>query len=192
VQLKLNALLSERKKGILQRWFDIIINAYPPDTSRFLRDQKDRFANPVGATISRGLEGIFEEILKDEQDQAKVSVFIDNIIRIRAVQNFNPSQAISFIFLLKNVIREELAGELDNGQHAGDLRILESQIDGLALTAFDIYMNCREKIYEIKSNEAKDMTFRLLQRANLLKEKQNNVVDNVSEIKKQNEMKGGT
>lgn len=183
MQSKLKALLSERKASILERWFDIIIDAYPPDTSRFLKNQKNRFANPVGATIATGLEGIFAEILKDEQEQERVSVFIDNIIRIRAVQNFTPSQAVSFIFLLKNVIREELAGELDHGQNADDLRTLESQIDGLALTAFDIYMNCREKICEIKSNEARDMTFRLLQRANLLKEKQNNSVDKASDIK---------
>jgi hypothetical protein len=175
--------LSERKENILEKWFERIIDAYPPDTSRFLRDQKDRFANPVGATISRGLEGIFEEILKDKQDQAKVSVFIDNIIRIKAVQNFNPSQAISFIFLLKNIIRDELAGDALQNLDADELLALESQIDGLALMAFDIFMSCREKIYEIKSNEARDMTFRLLQRADLLKEKTNQVADDMNDVK---------
>ncbi|UCE79485.1 MAG: RsbRD N-terminal domain-containing protein [Nitrospiraceae bacterium] len=174
--------LSERKENIIEKWFERIIDTYPPDTSRFLKDQKDRFANPVGATISRGLEGIFEEILKDEQDQAKVSKFIDNIVRIRAVQNFNPSQAISFIFLLKNIIRDELTVDVLHNHNADELLALESQIDGLALTAFDIFMNCREKIYEIKSNEAKDMTFRLLQRANLLKEKQNHVADDMNDV----------
>lgn len=183
MQLTLKDSLSERKENILEKWFECIIDAYPPDTSRFLRDQKDRFANPVGATISRGLEGIFEEILKDEQDQAKVSVFIDNIIRIKAVQNFNPSQAISFIFLLKNIIRDELAGDALHNLDADELLALESQIDGLALMAFDIFMSCREKIYEIKSNEARDMTFRLLQRANLLKEKPNHVADDMNDVK---------
>lgn len=183
MQMTLKDSLSERKENILEKWFELIIDAYPPDTSRFLRDQKDRFANPVGATISRGLEGIFEEILKDKQDQAKVSVFIDNIIRIKAVQNFNPSQAISFIFLLKNIIRDELAGDALQNLDADELLALESQIDGLALMAFDIFMSCREKIYEIKSNEARDMTFRLLQRADLLKEKTNQVADDMNDVK---------
>lgn len=183
MQMTLKDSLSERKENILEKWFERIIDAYPPDTSRFLRDQKDRFANPVGATISRGLEGIFEEILKDKQDQAKVSVFIDNIIRIKAVQNFNPSQAISFIFLLKNIIRDELAGDALQNLDADELLALESQIDGLALMAFDIFMSCREKIYEIKSNEARDMTFRLLQRADLLKEKTNQVADDMNDVK---------
>ena len=183
MQMTLKDSLSERKENILEKWFELIIDAYPPDTSRFLRDQKDRFANPVGATISRGLEGIFEEILKDKQDQAKVSVFIDNIIRIKAVQNFNPSQVISFIFLLKNIIRDELAGDALQNLDADELLALESQIDGLALMAFDIFMSCREKIYEIKSNEARDMTFRLLQRADLLKEKTNQVADDMNDVK---------
>jgi len=31
-----------------------------------------------------------------------------------------------------------------------------------------VYMKCREKIYEIKANEARNMTFRLLQQAKLI------------------------
>jgi hypothetical protein len=48
------------------------------------------------------------------------------------------------------------------------LSAFDSTIDDLALYAFDIYMKCREKIYELKANEAKNATFRLLQRAKLM------------------------
>jgi hypothetical protein len=34
-----------------------------------------------------------------------VSTFLDGIVRIRAVQNFAPSEAVAFIFHLKKVIR---------------------------------------------------------------------------------------
>lgn len=183
MQMKLKDRLSERKEFILEKWFERIINAYPADTARFLKDQKDRFANPVGATITRGLEGILEEILKDEQEQDRAAEFIDNIIRIRAVQNFSPSQAVSFVFLLKTIIRDELSGDILRRYHAEEVLALESQIDSLALVAFDIYMSCREKIYEIKSNEARDMTFRLLQRANLLQEKPNRATDNINDVR---------
>ena len=43
----------------------------------------------------------------------------------------------------------------------------ESKIDTMALLAFDIYMKCREKIYEIKLDEVKgerERLFRLLER----------------------------
>ena len=48
--------------------------------------------------------------------------------------------------------------------------LLEDEIDGLGLLAFDIFMQCREKLYDIKANEMRHMTFRLLQQANLVSE----------------------
>jgi len=40
----------------------------------------------------------------------------------------------------------------------------------MALISFDIYMKCREKIYELKTDELRRMTYRLLQKANLVRE----------------------
>ncbi|MEW6409109.1 MAG: RsbRD N-terminal domain-containing protein [Nitrospirota bacterium] len=163
--MELKNLLLEKKSSILRKWFDMIVETYPPETAIFLKNQKNRFANPVGYTISQGIEHIFEELL-NEVDSDRVSPFLDNIIRIRAVQDFNPSQAIAFIFLLKKVIREEMESdpEFNSGREKGlaeELLALESKIDDLALLSFDIYMKCREKIYELRANEVKNMTFRL-------------------------------
>jgi hypothetical protein len=38
----------------------------------------------------------------------------------------------------------------------------------MALNAFNIYMKCREHIYEIRVNEVKTMTSRFLRKANLI------------------------
>jgi len=35
---------------------------------------------------------------------------------------------------------------------------------------FDIYMMCREKIYELKANEVRNRTYRAFKRANLITE----------------------
>jgi hypothetical protein len=51
---------------------------------------------------------------------------------------------------------------------AEELAAFDAAIDDLALFSFDIYMKCREKIYELKANEARSMTFRLLQQAKLI------------------------
>ena len=77
------------------------------------------------------------------------------MIRVRALQNFTPSQALAFIFLLKNVIREELAPELKDGQFSQELREVESRIDGMALLGFDAYTQRREKLYEIRVTEVR-------------------------------------
>jgi hypothetical protein len=160
-------LLLEKKSAILKRWFDVILESYPADTSNFLKKQKNRFANPVGYTISQGIEGLFGEILQGI-DSEKVSPFLDNIIRIKAIQDFSASQAVSFIFLLKKVIREKFEKEIKENQFSVELAALEVKIDELALLSFDIFMKCREKIYDLKAEEIKRMTFKLLQRANLI------------------------
>lgn len=174
--MRLKNLLLEKKSTILERWFDVILETYPAETLRFLKTQKERFANPVGHTILEGIEGIFDETLNGVNPE-RVSPFLDNIIRIRAVQDFTPSQAISFIFLLKKVIREELKDEVLEKGIAQELLELESKIDELAFLSFDIFMRCREKIYEIKANEVRNMTFRLLQRANLISDPELNSGD---------------
>ena len=163
----LKNILSEKRSAILGRWVDHILDTYPSDTANFMRDKKSRFANPVGHSISAGVEGIFEDLLQGI-DQDRVSVFLDNIIRIRAVQDFTPSQAISFVFFLKKIIRDELKKEIRENDLSDELTLLEDQIDYLGLIAFDIFMRCREKLYDIKANEMRHMTFRLLQKANLI------------------------
>lgn len=169
--MRLNSLLTDKKASILGKWFDVIIETYPPDTASFLKNQNNRFANPTGSTISQGIEDIFDALLrglKPPLAEEKISQFLDDIVRIRAVQDFTPSQALSFIFPLKRIIREELRAEIAEKQLSDEILSLESTIDKLALSSFDIYMECREKIYEIKANEVKRSTFRLLQMANLI------------------------
>jgi hypothetical protein len=105
--MKLEKLLSEQSSTILKRWLQLILETYPSDTQRFLKKQKDQFANPVRDTISKEIKNIYRELLQGI-DREKVSPSLDRIIRIRAVQDFSPSQAIFFVFLLKKVIREVL------------------------------------------------------------------------------------
>jgi len=167
--MSLKELLLEKKPIILKRWFHLILKTYPADASQFLKKQKNQFSNPVGHTISHGIEDLFEELLQG-MNPVKISPVLDTIIRIRAVQDFFPSQAIAFIFLLKKVVRESLKREIKENQLSEELVMFDSMIDNLALLSFDIYMKCREKIYELKINEMKNMTFGLLKRANLISE----------------------
>ena len=165
--MKLNDLLIERKSNILIKWFDQIIESYPADSSNFFRKQKNRFANPVGNTISEGINDLFD-VLVQGSDPEKVYPFLDEIIKMTTVQGFSPSQAVSFVFLLKKVLRETFKKEIKENSISGELSLLESRIDEMGLLSFDIYMKCKERIYEIKADEVKRMTFRLIQKANLV------------------------
>lgn len=162
--MTVTALLSDKREVILKRWNDVLIEAYHEDAAGYIRRRNGQFANPVGYAYSEGLEGIYNELLLD-LDEERVSEYIDRIIRIRAVQSFAPSQAVSFIFSLKRITREEIEEAFEGQEIGEDILSLDLKFDTLALIAFDIFMKCREKLFEIKANEARDMTFRLLQGA---------------------------
>ena len=164
--MSLTTHLAQKKSAILGRWLTMIYESYPPETAIFLRKEKNRFDNPAGYRISEGLEGLYGALLQ-EMERDQVLTCLDEIIRIRALQNFTPSQALAFIFLLKIVIREELAEEIRKENLAAELLDLESRIDGLALLGFDVYTKRREKIYEIKADEAKRRVSGLMRKTGL-------------------------
>lgn len=167
--MNLKTLLSERKGVILDNWFELVLETYPLDTANFLRTQKNQFNNPVGHTLLEALKGLFEELVK-ETGQQRVSPHLENLIKVRAIQEFSPSKAIGFIFSLKKVIRDELGDAIQRPHIFKDLLSLESRIDDLGIIAFDIYMKCRERLYELRAEEIKNWTYGLLKRANLLGE----------------------
>jgi len=165
--MDLKGLLSGKRSEILKMWLERTLKPYPPEATAFLKKTQSQFTNPVGHTISRGLENIFDGLLQ-EIPIDQISLLLDGIIRIMAVQGLAPSQALAFMMQLKKVIRE--TAEKEKIRVPDELLTLESRIDLLTLTSFDIYMSCREKIYELKANESRNMTYRLLQRAKLLSE----------------------
>lgn len=164
--MSLREILFAKRSNIIRQWFDEILSSYPSDTVNFLKSQKDPFSNPVGNTIRQGIENLFNELIGDGPI-VELSPMMDNIIRIRAVQDFTPSQAVFFIFGLKDILRRELKEELKNGL-SQEYMDFEKRIDDLALLSFDLFIQCREKIYELKAKEVKDMTFRLLERAKII------------------------
>lgn len=168
--MALEHFLSENKATILERWYRLILETYPPNTSRFLKREKDRFVNPVGYTISQEIGVLYDELLTG-MDLEKLTTSLENIIKIRSVQDFPPSEGVVFIHLLKRTMREELEGKFPSDRIFEEWAQLESKIDTLALLAFDIYMRCREKIFEIKVNEVKgerERIFKLLERTRLV------------------------
>ncbi len=161
----LSDLLDRQRTTLLKRWFQLIVESYPPDTAGFLRDEKDPFLNPVGSTLSREIDVVFDEIVR-ETDSDRLSESLDNVIKIRAVQEFTPSQAVQFLFLLKAVLREGLKGAPDSQQLYGELFEVESRIDRAALIAFDLYLRRREKIHEIRTRELRERSGWLMERMN--------------------------
>ncbi|MFZ1060324.1 MAG: RsbRD N-terminal domain-containing protein [Candidatus Rokuibacteriota bacterium] len=158
----LTGALAARKDAIVRAWLARTLETYPERTARFLAKEQDPFGNPVGQALKEALPALFDELL-GAMDAGRLAPLLDGIVRIRAVQDFTPSQAVAFVFTLKKVIRDELRGGEDKGERAMDLGALDDRIDEVALLAFDLFMRCREQMFTIKADAARRRTS-LLQR----------------------------
>lgn len=165
--MKLEGLLQQKGPAILERWRLLIRETYPPETAKFLGSKKDQFANPVGHFIRHGTEAVLDQLL-GSMDREAVRECMDPLVRIRAVQDFDPSEAVDFVFSLKKAVRKEMGGEIEKKGLSGELLELDSRIDTLARIAFDMYAKCREQIYEIRIKEIKKRSAVLLRRMNTL------------------------
>jgi hypothetical protein len=146
--------LLARKEAVIQRWIDGILASYPGDASAAFGRERDRFANPVGYSVREGTRGIIEALC-DGHDADRVRAALREIIKVRAVQQFTPSQALSFVFHLKRVIRTELGELADVPALAPERDALDQEIDRIALAAFDIFEQCREQVYQLRVEEVK-------------------------------------
>jgi len=167
--MSLEKFLSEKRSILIKKWRDALIESYPEDTRRFLRREKDSFSNPVGHIISKEIEALYDELVGG-RDMEKMSCSLDNIIRVRAVQDFKPSTAVAFVLQLKPLVREQLEGLASRNSISVEIRDFEKRIDDMALVAFDVYSKCRQKIFELRVKEVKRQVERLLKRANILYE----------------------
>ena len=164
---RLKGLIEENKSEIIKNWFEATIQTYAPDTAQFYKGQKDQFANPVGDVTAKGIAFLLDQLLNDLEPDA-VKAYLDPIIRIRAVQDFTPSQATAFILLLKKVLRDRFSNKLQDATMVTELLAFESKIDQLCLMAFDIYMACKEKIYQISANDMRSQALKAFKRAGLI------------------------
>ena len=158
--MTLQELLSKKKNIILDRCLDLLFDTYPEESAALLQNRNDSFSNPVGSTFHREIEVLFDGLAAGT-DTKEMLPALDAIVRIRAVQEFRPSDAVSFIVQFKKAVREELSDACQGHELASDLARIESRIDELTLATFDLYVECREKIAEIRVHEARSERDRL-------------------------------
>jgi hypothetical protein len=158
--------LVKKKQGIVRTWLRVTMEAYPAEALSILERNKDQFANPLSHIISKNIELLFDELLAGV-DPKRTTPILAEIVRIKAVQDFSPSQALKFIFDLKTILFE-LRNEKIEGEAMpyDQIRKIEQEIDKLANLGFDIYVGCREKLNEIRINEIKNQTHMLVRRVN--------------------------
>jgi hypothetical protein len=161
----LGDLLRQRIDTVAGRWVEDVLSAYPADSASLFRREQDPFANPLGHGVREGTRGLLEA-LSGEVDSDQVRKHLDEIIRIRAVQQLPPSQALSFVFSLKTILRRELPEARKDPKLAQELEEMEARIDRVALRAFDLYSDCREEVSQLRISEVKRQVSWVMEKIN--------------------------
>jgi hypothetical protein len=158
-------LLEERRDAIEERWVDAVLSAYPSDAAALFRAQQDPFANPLGHGVREGIRGILQTILSG-MDPEELRSHLDRIIRIRAVQELTPAEALSFVFTLRSIVREVIPEAEENGRWKKGLAELDGKVDQVALAAFELYAAMREELAELRVKEVKRQVSWVLDKIN--------------------------
>jgi hypothetical protein len=145
-------LLERRRAAVLERWRAMVFGSYPEEAVRFFRSEKDAFRNPVGHSLLRSTETLYDGVLLG-QEGAAVADAVEAVVRLRAVQELSASEAVGFVFSLKRAVREEVRAARLEGELWPALAVLDERIDALAAAAFDLYGRSRERVYRIRVDE---------------------------------------
>lgn len=154
-------LFAARKDEAVGKWTVAVFAMYPFETSGFLRTQKDQFANPVGHATALAAGRLYDALTGADVQTDAVQDALRDMVRIRAVQDLSPSQAVGALYLLKPVLRELF---LTEALATGKLQALleaESRLDTLALMGFDLYMQDKEAVFATRVGELKRRTVQL-------------------------------
>ena len=159
------SFLEGRKEALLEAWFARALEAYPADTARFLKAERDPFANPVGAAFRKGLP-VLLDFLSGVADREAAQEALGEIVRIRAVQETVPSRGLGFLLPVRPLIGEQARGLDDAGR-----RTLEGRVDELVMLAFDLWSSDRDRMADIKVREMKRRMYMVERASGLLDEK---------------------
>jgi RsbT co-antagonist protein rsbRD N-terminal domain len=155
----LDHLLDARRGDVLDAWRKAIVAGYQPQAARLLAGGGDGFRNPLRQRIDQTTEAVLTALASASAGEA-LAAALDPFVRVQAIQDRRPSEALAFVFLLKRAVRDVADDALD----ARELERFDARVDELALAAFDVYAGCRDQLQEIRVREARRRVSTLLTR----------------------------
>jgi len=150
--MTLNEFLKENEGKITSEWIGQVLATYPLESHSSLSKVSDPFANPLGTNIKTDISSMTRWLLSNSPPE-RVFKALDNLCRIRSVQEFTASQATGFVFLVKKIVRELLVDKLSEPEIFISLLAFESRVDQLSLLMFDVFTKCKEDAFTVRRNE---------------------------------------
>jgi RsbT co-antagonist protein rsbRD N-terminal domain len=150
--MDLDEAFRNHKEKIVGKWVEYTLATY--SSSGFFLREHDRFANPIGGNVREALAKLFTLLVRNAEVKEMMAP-LEQLISIRAVQDFSPSQAVAPLNAIKHITREVLAADKERKHLVQDLYDFEFAVDLVMLTAFDLYMTFRERLYKVRIDEIK-------------------------------------
>ncbi len=166
--MPLQARLAERRAEVLARWRALVVDRTPRAGRVGGAGPVDPFHDPVGVSLWRTTAALVEELCGGGS-AAAAATCLDELVRIRSVQDVSAPEAVRFVFQLRTAVHDVLGDELA-GAKPEERAALDERVDALALQAFDAYTRSREKLAELRAREVVSRSYVLVERARRLVE----------------------
>lgn len=160
--MMLRELLAQRQQALCARWLAAVLADYGVETAAMWQRERDPFANPVRHAYATAAPQLFE-VVAGGGELAAVAGPLREILRIRLVQQFAPSRAVAVVLMLRDAVRSELAAELAGGL-APELEEVDRRVERILLLAFDIFVDLRGQIDQLRREELKRSVASLVRR----------------------------
>jgi len=131
--MDLDEAFRNHKEKIVAKWVEYTLATY--SSSGFFLREHDRFANPIGGNVREALARLFT-LLARNADVKEMMAPLEQLISIRAVQEFSPSQAVAPLNAVKHIAREVLSADKERKHLVQDLYDFEFAVDLAMLAAF--------------------------------------------------------
>lgn len=141
--------LKANRDAVLKEWLACCFEVYPAGAAGFMQGSASSFANPVGSRTRKSIEALYDGLVQNI-DTAKLQASLDLILRVRAVQDMKPSQALGFIPGLRHILQSRRTTAKNAAALGQDWPAAELWLDQLTLLAFDVYQACRENLHQIQ------------------------------------------
>ena len=141
---------------IVNKWVDYTLSSYK--SSVFFKKSPDKFSNPVGGNTREALSALFKLLAKNA-DPTEFAAPLEQIMRIRSIQEFTASEAAGPVFAVKHITRALFEKDSERKHLISELYDFEFAVDLAALQAFDLYIQCREQLYLVRIKEIKTGTY---------------------------------
>lgn len=145
--------IARNRECILSLWQAALL---PQGLSKVCASQaQSQSATPATLLLKAESEALLDWLIQGEE-VVQTRSSLKEICRLKAVQTTgNPSEALSFILDLKSIVRLVLEDKESNNLAYGEYKEMDGRIDQLLLLAFDEYVECRERVMEIRVDEVR-------------------------------------